>query len=212
MKNKWIIVGFIANYILLAIIMIVLFRGGGGLSFGAIGTKLIEDYVPVVKYNEGLKTALPIQASGTLAVTGSTLLNGTTTIPCSYDGSVAQANFTTSATGTAKASLTNTCGAALMCQGGNAYFDSPTSFTSSIVLAIGTSTSATGYATGLMSSTTIATTSDTALNVYSGNPFILPIGNSIVGALSDYNTTGASSTYYGNWDAEMGFNCRLMGS
>jgi len=210
MKNKWIIVGFIANYILLAIIMIVLFRGGGGLSFGAIGTKLIEDYVPVVKYNEGLKTALPIQASGTLAVTGSTLLNGTTTIPCSYDGTMAQKNFTMS-TGTAKAVITNTCGANLMCQSGNVYWDS-TAFSPSLVLAIGTSTSATGYATGLMSSTTIASTSDTALNVYSGNPFILPIGSSIIGALSDYNTTGASSTYYTNWTTEMGFSCRLMGA
>ena len=167
------------------------------LEFGATGTR----------FPSGVSVG-----TTTSPALGQFLANATTTIPCSYDGSVAQANFTTSATGTAKASLTNTCGAALMCQGGNAYFDSPTSFTSSIVLAIGTSTSATGYATGLMSSTTIATTSDTALNVYSGNPFILPIGNSIVGALSDYNTTGASSTYYGNWDAEIGFNCRLMGS
>ena len=36
----------------------------------AIGTKPIENYVPVVKYNEGLYTELPIQTTSTLAVTG----------------------------------------------------------------------------------------------------------------------------------------------
>jgi hypothetical protein len=38
----------------------------------AIGTKKLEDYVPVVKFNEGLYTALPVSIAGDLTVTGTT--------------------------------------------------------------------------------------------------------------------------------------------
>lgn len=49
----------------------------------AIGTKRLEDYIPVVKYNEGVYTDLPIQTTSTLNVGGITstvatvLTNGT---------------------------------------------------------------------------------------------------------------------------------------
>lgn len=42
----------------------------------AIGTKAIESYVPIVKYNEGLYTALPIQTTGNLTVGGDLSVTG----------------------------------------------------------------------------------------------------------------------------------------
>ena len=71
-------------------------------------------------------------------------------------------------------------------------------FAPSIVVSLGTSTSATGYSTTLLASTTIATTTPTVLTTVSSR-FLLRNGESLVGTLSDFNTTGASSTYYGNW-------------
>lgn len=180
---------------------------------GAIGTKLIEDYLPVVKYNEGLYSALPFYTTSTLQVDSTSTLTGSSTITKSFDGFVAYAAFT-SATGTAKAVYTNTAGD-MACDSDNAvvYFDNTTLHQApSLQFSIGTSTSATGYSTAISASTTVATTSDQVFDVTYATPWILKSGESIVGALSDTQGTNSSSTNYGNWSGQFGFHCWLIGA
>lgn len=50
------------------------------LSLGGVGPNLIENYMPLIRYNGGLKTALPVAASSTLQVTGKTTAYATTTV------------------------------------------------------------------------------------------------------------------------------------
>lgn len=60
----------------------------------AIGTKKIEDYVPVVKYNEGIYTALDITTTGSLTgalitpVTDSALVGATVALTAAQSGQV----------------------------------------------------------------------------------------------------------------------------
>lgn len=46
-------------------------------SFGAAGNLFIENYVPVVRYNGGINTALPVTFGSTLNVTATTTLADT---------------------------------------------------------------------------------------------------------------------------------------
>ncbi len=75
---KWIIAVLVVNLFLTLGIGIAVLRSGGNI--GAIGSKLIEDYVPVIKYNEGLYTALPIYTTGTLKADGTFTLGSGTAI------------------------------------------------------------------------------------------------------------------------------------
>ena len=137
-------------------------------------------------------------------------VNGTTTIARSPDGFVVWDDFTMS-TGTAKAVYTNS-GGALLCDddSGAIYFDS-TAFSPSLVVSIGTSTSATGYATNLLASTTIATSSDSVIDITYAAPFVLAYNESLVAALSDITNSIASSTHYSNWIVQFGIHCWAMG-
>lgn len=68
----------------------------------AIGTKRIEDFLPVVRYNEGLYTELPLYVAGDLTVTGNTSIGNAVTdtltvIGASTIQSTAAAAFTVGA-------------------------------------------------------------------------------------------------------------------
>ena len=148
-------------------------------------------------------------------VDGTTLIDGngaltitaTTTLTKSPDGFVAFDDFTV-ATGTAKAVFTNNFTTDLMCDADSAFIDVVgTSQAPSIIISLGTTTSATGYATGLLASTTLATTTSPIIPLTYAVPFKLANGNSIVGALSDNNGIISSSTNYSNWDIDFGIHC-----
>lgn len=58
----------------------------------AIGTKRIEDYVPVVKFNEGLYTALPLTVAADLTVTGTTNIGNISLADLSTTGNTTLGN------------------------------------------------------------------------------------------------------------------------
>ena len=69
------------NKIVLAGIAVVVLIGAffvgrstiiGGAAFGAIGSNPVENYIPVIKYNEGYYSDLPIQTTSTLTSAGIT--------------------------------------------------------------------------------------------------------------------------------------------
>jgi hypothetical protein len=133
------------------------------------------------------------------------------TIAESPDGFVAYGSFTI-ATGTAKAVYTNQTGSTMMCDADSGYvIPVGTTFAPSIVFSLGTSTSATGYAANLLSSTTVATTTSPVVSLTYALPFKLANGDSIVGAISDYSAAIASSTYFSNWTAEFAVHCWTTG-
>ena len=173
-------------------------------------------YNQVVQYfNQGLKAGtsnqLVISNTGAITTSGNLAVTGTTTITKSPDGFVAYMGFTM-ATGTAKAVYTNPS-SDLVCDGRSAYFQGiGTTFAPSLVVAFGTSTSATGYSTNLLASTTLATTTNQFFAETFVTPFRLKSGESIVGALSDITNSEASSTNYSNWSMQYGVQCWVMGS
>lgn len=158
--------------------------------------------------------ALTLDNGSFTSITGDNAL-GTTTITLSYDGFIAHDNVTV-ATGTAKGVITNSTGVDWMCKAGSVYTNG-TTFAPSLVISVGTSTSATGDPTaiGLLASTTIASTTDTVINVNAwnsgqGSNFILPSGQSILLEIYDGTTGVASSTYFSNWDIDMDFPCWML--
>mgnify|MGYP001560881536 CR=1 FL=1 len=190
---------------------------------GAPGNMLAENYDPYLKYNGGFNTELGITnsggftqsgsatLSGATTLSGANTLSGTTTMTKSPDGFVAYMGFTM-ATGTAKAVYTNPS-SDLVCDGRSGYFQGVgTTFAPSLVVAFGTSTSATGYSTNLLASTTLATTTNQFFAETFVTPFRLKSGESIVGALSDITNSEASSTNYSNWSMQYGVHCWVMGS
>lgn len=217
---------FAATYTYLAL------HPGQEVPIGAIGTMKVEDYVPVIKFNDGYYSSLPITLTGSdgdittgddltvtddLAVTGNSTLTGTSTITCSRDGFIANANLTIATTGVA-ASWRNDCGTNVMCadESGAVFFDG-TNFAPALSVRIGTSTGITGPIAGtLIASTTVATSSgsagvDQVVDVTYDAPFLLTPTQAIIAYLSDLDTTSASSTYFSNWDAELGFHCWMLG-
>ncbi len=146
-----------------------------------------------------------------LTTTRGTAVFGTTTVASSPDGFVAWDDVTTVATGTAKAVFTNT-GNPMMCgdESGAIFFDS-TGFSPSLVVSMGTSSTATGYSAGLLASTTVATTTDAVVDLTYAAPFRLANGESIVLSLSDITNTAASSTFYSNWGIQFGVQCWTLG-
>lgn len=145
------------------------------------------------------------------SVTGASTFTGTTTITRSPDGFIAWDDFTMS-TGTAKAVYTNT-GSALMCSGSNsgAIYAKSNGFSPSLQFSMGTSTTASGYSTNLLASTTVATSTTTVVPITYSSPFVLGNGQSIVASISDITNRNASSTYYSNWAVELGISCRVLG-
>lgn len=161
-------------------------------------------------FQQGVTINVPPAGGNSLTVDGKSTLTGTTTITKSPDGFVAYMGFTV-ATGTAKASYSNPSND-MVCDGSSGYFQGiGTTFAPSLVVAFGTSTSATGYSTNLLASTTLATTTNQFFAETYTSPFRLKSGESIVGALSDITNTDASSTYYSNWSMEYGVHCWTMG-
>lgn len=164
-----------------------------------------------VYYLGGSNFAGVTHLSGLSIGSGGLTVTGTTTIAKSPDGFVAWDDVSTVATGTAKAVYTNT-GSPMMCDAdsGAVYFKS-NGFSPSLVVSMGTSTSATGYATNLLASTTVATTTTAVVPLTYAVPFVLGNNQSLVVALSDITNANASSTYYSNWAIEMGIQCRTLG-
>lgn len=89
-------------YIILGIAIVLVFVAGilfansstGQQAFAAIGTNPVENYVPIIKYNEGYYSELPINITSSISATGATTV-GTFT-----QGGGITATSTTSATGT----------------------------------------------------------------------------------------------------------------
>ena len=153
------------------------------------------------------------QIDGTDVINGNggLSISATSTVSKSFDGHVAYGGFTV-ATGTAAAVYTNNTGTAMMCDADSGFIEAiGTTFAPLLRVAIGTSTSATGYSTNLLASTTLATTTNNVLSLTYAVPFKLANTESIVAALSNIAGDVASSTYYSNWDMEFGFHCWLMG-
>ncbi len=144
-------------------------------------------------------------------LSGDLTVSGTSTIVMSYDGFRANSGFTM-ATGTAKAVYSNMTGKNLMCQGGGVIADSlSTTLGPAFQVGCGTSTSATGYTTSLIASTTVATTTDAAVSFSYTTVWILPAGNSVVCALSDLQPN-ASSTYFTSsyWNIDLSIPCAMI--
>ena len=172
-------------------------------------------YNQVVQYfNQGLKAGtsnqLVISNTGAITTSGNLAVTGTTTITKSPDGFVAYMGFTM-ATGTAKAVYTNPSSDLVCDARSGAFTGLGTTFAPSLVVALGTSTTATGYSVSLLASTTLATTTDNFFGTTYTAPFRLRSGDSIVGALSDLAGMTASSTYYSNWSMGYGVQCRVAG-
>lgn len=60
----------------------------------AIGTNPIENYIPAIKYNEGLYTALPMYIAGDLTVTGTTTIAGISLTDLTVTGNTTIGNAT----------------------------------------------------------------------------------------------------------------------
>lgn len=155
---------------------------------------------------------LSTNANGT---SNSLTSSGTTTITASFDGIIANTALTTlSATGTAKSVYTNTFGP-MLCQTGSLVVRNNGSFSPSLQFAVGTSTSATGYSTNLLASTTVATSTPGTTFNFTANfltsSYILGSGESVTVSVSDITNTVASSTHYGNLTVEGRPRCSLIG-
>ena len=160
---------------------------------------------------DSLELSENLTVTGTSTLSGRVTTSGTTTISSSFDGFELYDDFTMG-TGTAKVVASNNLGADLICRKNATalYFDSTTDFSPSLQVALGTSTTATGYSTNLKASTTIASTSDQVIDITYASSFLLKIGESIVGALSDTQGTNSSSTNYGNWTGHLKVPCSLV--
>ena len=132
--------------------------------------------------------------------TNFTKLNVTDTFntSLSFDPFIVGNTNLTIATGTSKfvwtATVDTLCSgslASMLASSTDAYKLAP-----AIVFSMGTSTSATGYATNLIASTTTASTSPVSIVAltYTKN-FFLRAGESITGAISDYMPTASSTDY-----------------
>jgi hypothetical protein len=154
-------------------------------------------------------SGMNIGASG-LNVSGASTF-ATTTDTSSYDGFMIGGSFDVSATGTVKTLYTHSEGVAICNTAiGDLYADS-TAFSPSLVMSVGTSTSAIA-STNLIASTTIATTTDSYVpNDSLTAIFRMTAGDVITGITGDITNTSASSTYYGNWDVEYQVFCRTIG-
>lgn len=80
----------------------------------SIGTKKIEDYLPIVKYNEGLYTELPVTIAGDLIVTGTTTIAGVSLTDLTVTGNTVIGNAVTDTLAiTGASTITSTSSSAL---------------------------------------------------------------------------------------------------
>lgn len=167
------------------------------------------------RYPNGISTDSTSPSAGevrttTLTVTGASTLTSTSTLQGEPLSVVIGGNFTMS-TGTAKSVYTHS-GVDYVCDGNDLVFSvTSTDWAPSLSFALGTSTSATGYATGLVASTTVATTTGAVtenrlLSPANADAFLLTNGLSIVGAIQDVNVV-ASTTYLSNYNVDWSTTC-----
>lgn len=143
-----------------------------------------------------------------LTTSGSLTATGTTTLTQSVDGLMIGGTMSTAATGTARTLYTNTTGPKVCDSStGFLYVKNNGSFAPSVKFSFATSTGSVP-GTNLLASTTIATTTTAVVQAIDNTLFVLPDGASIIGIMADYNTTGASSTYFGNLSAEFSVWCQ----
>lgn len=181
---------------------------------GSIGGLAIENYLPVIKHNEGYYSAYGITLTGSnsnLTVGGSITSTGTSTTGVSYDGFVVQPTMSY-ATGTPVV-YTNTTGKAMMCKAGGVYADSlSASLGRNFKVSMGTSTGILGAGINLLSTTTVATTTDVFLGLTYTQSFVLGLGESIITWFADADAN-ASSTYFTStyWRVQPAISCTLLG-
>jgi autotransporter-associated beta strand protein len=192
-------------------------------TIGAVGSMLVEDYVPVIKFNEGYYSGLPISLTGadgdltvsslgTLTLSGTNTFNGTTTVLASYDGFFVQPT-TAFATGTPMV-YTNTTGKTIMFNTGAFMANSlNANLGRNFKVSMGTSTGIVGAGINLLSTTTVATTSDTILTLTYTKPFMLANNESIIVWFADADAN-ASTTYFNStyWELQTELQGALMGN
>lgn len=192
--NKKIVYGGILIAIVIAI---------GGYFYPQV-TRVVQNYGGTTNYDS-------LTLSDDLIVGKTSTLTGTTTADVSYDGSTVSGTFTMSTTAP-QALYTNTHGP-MACYQGLIDLASSTpgtyKFSPSLKVSVGTSTSATGNSLSLLASTTVATGTPTTYNL-ADSRWVLGSGESVVGLVGDYMTSGASSTNYSNWKVRIAIPCTLL--
>lgn len=179
---------------------------------GAVGEKLIENYVAAIKYNEGYKSELPMLLGGTLTVTG------TTTIARSVDGFVAGGFLTDSGTTTPVQTI-YTALSNIACDANTIglHVISQAVFIGVQRISVGTTTSSGGATDNLIASSTIASTTNAFIiegfgRDTNGASFVMQTGDRIQISLADgeapaNTSSAASSTNYASRDIEFGIWC-----
>ncbi len=79
---------------------------------------------------------------------------------------------------------------------------------SSLVASFGTTTATSGYAPNLLASSTMATGTP-VLYGFKASDFLLRVGDSVKGLLSD-GVANASSTYFASWSVKYALTCRAL--
>lgn len=192
LKNQWV-----------AILILIVLALYGIYSYAGSGTGTATS---------STDSGINVTSSGSYQIDGVDVIDanggfvgtGTTTISNSYDGFQAYSAVTV-ATGTVT-TLSRT-GSPIMCDGGNGalYFNS-TAFSPSLKVSVGTTTEV-----DLLATTTIATTTDTVVQL-KNSKYVVGSGGTIFNVyLADITNTEASSTYYGNWSVELSDNCWILG-
>lgn len=148
-----------------------------------------------------------VTLSGPVAISGAVTSTGTTTVAQSVDGIVIGGTISTAATGTVRTVYTNTTGPK-MCDASTAYLyvKNNGSFAPSLVFSVGTSTTASA-STNLVASSTVATSTSSFINP-AASTFLLGANDVLTAIIGDISNTEASSTYLGNWSAEVGIWCQ----
>lgn len=205
-QQNWILKGILAG-----VVALLLLNGYGLFIGGGVGTPFIEDYDPFVK-TYGINTEKDITTTGTVTGVAATFTGtatfATTTVTTSPDGFTVGGTISTAATGTVRTLYTNSTGPKL-CDASTSflYVNNNGSFSPSLVFSVGTSTTAIA-STNLVASSTVATTTDQVVQPTSA--FVLAQGDLITAIMGDHNTTGASSTYFGNVAAEFSVWCQSV--
>uniref|UniRef100_A0A6M3IS39 Uncharacterized protein n=1 Tax=viral metagenome TaxID=1070528 RepID=A0A6M3IS39_9ZZZZ len=153
-----------------------------------------------------------VTTSGGVTLSGTNSFTGTTTVTKSYDGFIIQPT-PTYATGSVSMLYTNGTGKTIMCNVGAFMANSlNANLGRNFKVSLGTSTAVTGAGINLLSTTTVATTSDTVLTMTYTKPFMLANNESIIGYFADVDAN-ASSTYFSStyWELRAEIPCTLMG-
>lgn len=142
-----------------------------------------------------------------LIVGKTSTLTGTTTLTQSVDGLVIGGEVSTTATGTVVTIYTNSTGPK-MCVADTGYvYAKSIGFSPALVFSMGTTSATAIQSTNLIASTTLATTTTTYLEPLK-SLFLLNNGELLTAIFDDTQASAASSTYYDNWDVEVGIWCQ----